>query len=253
MRPHQSAGPAEISVFCAADKVGRCNAGTAERQTGMSAIGPGNPPNDPPRKDTPQRRLPDYRARPVGSDAAAACRRAAGKGASYRGILRCVVSLGLWLAYAGFAYATPPASAPHAALNHAIELSDLQLDSLTAAAAVRLNLSAFAQGPTAATVTQGSVRSARTSILPIAADPRAPAAARWHSTGAPVPAAVFLASGRASATGQSGAQCTATVEMIGDFAYSKDISERASVPATAAAPPSVTCLCSAITISLLPH
>jgi hypothetical protein len=133
-------------------------------------------------------------------------------------------------------------------------LTDRQLDSLTAAAAtVRLDLSAFAQGPRAMTSTQGSAASGQTTVLPIAADPRAPAEAHWHPTGPPRPAIVFIAAGRASASGESSAQCSANIDLIGDFAYSLQTASQTSLPPTTAAPMSVTCLCSAVAISLLPH
>lgn len=162
--------------------------------------------------------------------------------------------LGACLIYAGSACAAAASTpSPAPATTGVVVLSDRQLDSLTAASTVLVDLSAFAQGPTATTSTQGSAHSGQTTILPIAANPRAPAEARWHPTGPPVPAMVFIAAGRAAASGQSSAQCSANVELIGNFAYSQQTSSQTSLPPTAAAPMSVTCLCSAVAVSLLPH
>jgi len=124
-------------------------------------------------------------------------------------------------------------------------LSDQELDSITAAAArIDLDLSAFAQGPTAVTSTAGSVGTGRTTVLRITTDPQAPALAHMRLVGTSTADIVFAA-GHAEAAGASDARCTANLTPNGNFAYlaqSKTVSNTAT---------SAVCSCAAFGISLV--
>jgi hypothetical protein len=162
-------------------------------------------------------------------------------GACRKGLLVVVLMTGTCLAHASFAQAIGPAGGVRRVLR------DEQLDSITSGnASVALDLFAFAQGPNAATSTTGSVRTARTTVLRVAMDPTAPDVARARLVGV-LPADVILASGEAKATGDSNAQCSATIEPVGELAF---ITQASAKAATAT---SVTCSCAAFAIALIAH
>jgi hypothetical protein len=124
-------------------------------------------------------------------------------------------------------------------------LNDEQLDLITAGnTSVALDLFAFAQGRNATTSTEGSLRTARTTILRVAIDPIAPEVARGPLLGASLADLIF-ASGQAKAIGDSNAQCSATIEPVGELAFIT----QASVKAATAT--SVTCSCTAFAIALI--
>ncbi len=129
----------------------------------------------------------------------------------------------------------------------AVRLDDQQLDSVTAGAVtLRLDLTAFAQGPTVIASTMGTIRSADSTILLVDLD-RASGQTRLLGT---TPAELFFASGQAFASGLDGAQCSANVQTSGDFAYLTEANLRTAIPNPAANPTTVACSCAAFGITL---
>jgi len=124
-------------------------------------------------------------------------------------------------------------------------LDDKELDTVTAgAASVDLELAASAVGPKAVTSTQGTITSARTTVLRIAIDPSVPSLAAVKVIGAST-ADLVLGAGAADAAGGTIAQCSAIPTALGDFA--------ALAQSRATTPSSATCTCSAFAIGLVSH
>lgn len=124
-----------------------------------------------------------------------------------------------------------------------ILLGDNQMDSVTAGSLrVDLELSSDAQGPTASMSTQGSIRTAQSTVLRIAVDTSAPEAARARLLGVSTGELVF-AMGKADAVGTSNAQCSASPVAVGDAAY--------VVQSRNVLPTSATCSCSAFAIGIV--
>lgn len=122
-------------------------------------------------------------------------------------------------------------------------LNDKELDSVTAGAvSIDVELSAAAEGTNAVTSTQGSIATARGTVLRIAVDPSAPEPARARLLG--VSTADFaLGIGKANAEGTSNVGCSASVIAVGDVTYIAQ-----SRIATAI---SATCSCSALGIGIV--
>jgi hypothetical protein len=171
-------------------------------------------------------RSPSQTTAPGG--AAGRCR----SGLCVRGALLLALLAGACFGFASPAKARARAAAP-------LVLTDRQLDVITAAAGMQVDVDAAALGPLASTTTAGSVIGITAPILIIATPPRAPARALGT-----VPAELFLAKGQASAVGAVSAHCSATVTIEGTFAFL----QRAS--ATTTTPVSATCLCAAFGIAL---
>jgi hypothetical protein len=122
-------------------------------------------------------------------------------------------------------------------------LNDRELDSVTAGGVkVDLELSASAEGPAAVTSTQGSIITARATVLKIAVDPSAPAPARARLLGIST-AELLFAMGKANAAGTSDVQCSAVANAAGDAAYTLQ-----SRIATAI---SAVCSCSAFAVGII--
>jgi hypothetical protein len=121
----------------------------------------------------------------------------------------------------------------------------MELDHVTAGGVkVDLELSASAEGPAAVTSTQGSITTARATVLKIAVDPSAPAPARARLLGASA-AELLFAMGKANAAGSSDVQCSAAANAVGDAAYMMQ-----SRIATAI---SAVCSCSAFAVGIIPQ
>ena len=122
-------------------------------------------------------------------------------------------------------------------------LNDRELDSVTAGGVgIDLELSAGAEGTTAVTSTQGSITTARSSVLRIAVDPSAPEPARARLLGVAAVELVF-ANGKANAAGTSNAQCSAASAAFGDAIY---VAQSKTVTGTTA-----TCSCSGFGIGIV--
>jgi hypothetical protein len=162
-------------------------------------------------------------------------------GASRKNLLRLILVAGTYVAQGSIAQAAEPGKGGNAA----IVLTDKQLDSVTAASAnIDLDLSAFAEGPNAVTSTEGSVSNASGEILRAAIDPSAPDAGRARSLG--MAAADFtFASGQASASGASSAECSAALTITGNYDFLIGTSARSVTPTSAI------CSCAAFGISLV--
>ncbi len=137
-----------------------------------------------------------------------------------------------------------------AAAGGPIVLSDAKLDALTASGiTATFSLLATATGPNVSTATEGSVRTARTTVLRIdvepAADPLAEGAVRARLVDE-IPADLLFAHGSATASGSSNAQCTATLSTPSTFAYFQQMTARSITPTLA------TCACAAFGISITP-
>jgi hypothetical protein len=131
-----------------------------------------------------------------------------------------------------------------------IILSDAQMDALTASGiTASLDLTATATGPNVSTSTEGSVRTAHTTILSIdiepSTDPSSPGSVRARLVGE-LPADLLFAAGSAKASGASNAQCTANLNTPSTFAFLTQLSRRSITPTLA------TCSCAAFGISLSP-
>ena len=124
-------------------------------------------------------------------------------------------------------------------------LTDRELDKVTAAggATLTLDLFAFAEGFTAATSVQGSIRTAQTSILLVEVTPVAPTVYRAKLVGTTAADLVF-ASGSASATGDITASCSAQARLEGHAAF---FAQTSSMDLTST---SATCTCGAFSLSL---
>jgi hypothetical protein len=128
-------------------------------------------------------------------------------------------------------------------LHSAKVLNDRQLDSVTAGAvSINLDLSASAEGPTAVTSTQGSIRNARTTVLLLGMNLAAPKSAQAQLIGMPTADLVF-AIGKAGASGASDAGCSAVLSGVGNALYVAQ--SRTSTPISA------TCYCSAFAIGIV--
>jgi hypothetical protein len=127
----------------------------------------------------------------------------------------------------------------------AFALTDKELDRATAAggATLSLDLLAFAEGSTAATLAQGSIRTGRTSILRIDVTPVAPAVYRAKLVGT-TDADLVFASGSASATGDVTASCSAQARLEGHAAFFAQTSSIALTPTSAI------CACGALALSV---
>jgi hypothetical protein len=121
-------------------------------------------------------------------------------------------------------------------------LNDKELDSVTAGGVrIDLELSADAEGPTAVTSTQGSIRTTRTTVLLLAMDPSAPEPARARLLGVSA-AELAFAAGKADAAGTIDVQCSAAPTGVGDAMY---VAQSRTVTAISA-----TCSCSAFGIGV---
>ena len=124
-----------------------------------------------------------------------------------------------------------------------ILLDDKELDFVTAqGGSVTLDLSASAQGAGATSSTEGSVITAGSTILRVALDRQAPEAARARLLGVE-PVNLIFAAGHAAATGDSNAQCSASLVTAVDLYFIMQ-STVAAVTATSA-----TCSCAAFAIA----
>jgi hypothetical protein len=160
-----------------------------------------------------------------------------------------VVLVGLWLCNDSLARATEPSRT----LGSPIVLSDKQLDQVTAGAVtLGLDLTAAAQGPSVVAFTQGTVRSAGTTVLQVDLSPD-PARGPGARLQAVVPATVFFAAGNAAASGASNPQCAANVETTGDFAFLTEATLNTATPSAAGSPMTVNCACAAFAIALGGH
>ena len=128
---------------------------------------------------------------------------------------------------------------------HAFLLTDGQLDKTTAGAPGNLSLAlaAFAEGPTATTSAEGSIRTGQTSILLVEITPQAPSSYRAKLVGV-APADLVFASGSASATGDISANCSAQAKLDGQVAFFSQTTSMAVTPSSA------TCSCGAFALSI---
>jgi len=143
------------------------------------------------------------------------------------------------------------ASLPGAAFADPLELSDGQLDQVTAgSASLRVDLAAVAQGSAATALTTGAVRSVDTSIQLVRLSP---GAAGDVALIGDVPATLFFANGSAAAAGSANADCSGNIETSGNFAYLTEASVRFQTPGSTGFPIAVNCDCAAFGISLNQH
>lgn len=122
-------------------------------------------------------------------------------------------------------------------------LSDAEMDQVTAGSlTLSLDLAAAATGPAAFAHTQGATRIERATMLKLAPVPGAPPQAQARLLGEQA-AEIAIGSGRAAASGDGTASCTARVDALGEIAFLRSIS------AATIAPGSATCLCSLFAIA----
>jgi hypothetical protein len=128
-----------------------------------------------------------------------------------------------------------------------ITLDDEQLDQVTAAGEVRIDveLSANATGPSAITSTQGSVAVGRTTASRVEIDPAAPEQARVRLLGQ-VEVDVGIAYGKAQAAGSQDATCSAVSTISGaDYTVTAQSQTFTAISAT--------CTCTAMAVGFLTH
>jgi hypothetical protein len=169
------------------------------------------------------------------------CASRVGNGLVQRTALSVVVYVFASFALTSVCYASkrPQATTP-------IILASWQLDRITAlGTSVEVEAAAEAQGPTAITSTEGSIRVGQASILRIVYDPRRPAPARAKLLGI-ASVQLYFAQGRASATGATDPHVSVNIRLSGSFAFAHQVSE------TTATQGSLTQATAAFAIALVP-
>jgi len=126
-------------------------------------------------------------------------------------------------------------------------LSNKQLDRITAGGAtLQIDLSAEALGATATTSAVATIQSVNTAILLVQIDSEGAKIPRVRFLGH-APATVFLGAGRATASGATSRDCSASIEASGDFDYLTSVAQRTIAPGI---PTTLTCACAALAITL---
>ncbi len=122
-------------------------------------------------------------------------------------------------------------------------VSEGEMDQVTAGGiALRLDLASAATGTAPFTRTQGETRIERATMLKIGLIPGAPPQAQARLLGEQA-AEIAIGSGRADASGDASARCSASAGALGDIAFIHSLASAATTPNSA------TCLCSVFAIA----